>query len=127
MLKKIIIEIVPHNDQRYATVGDWFYDKDGTIKIRVSNMGNWRYEAAVVVHELVEFLTCWSAGVKQEDVDDFDMEFEGRRELGDLSEPGDDPRAPYVRQHCFATGIERLLVSELGLAWREYEATIDAL
>jgi hypothetical protein len=54
-------------------------------------------------------------------VDDFD--FSCPKDV----EPGDHPDAPYKREHCFATGIERLLAAELGVDWTAYEHTLDTL
>jgi hypothetical protein len=118
---KINIESIPHEQHRYTTVGDWWFDKDGTIQIRTSNLSDWRYEALIAVHELVEFLLCKNDGVATQTVDDFDKAYEAARDSGDVSEPGDDPNAPYVKQHCIATGIERILAAELGVKWKPYE------
>lgn len=116
----IIIESIPHQDQRYSTCGDWYYD-NGTLHIKVSKMSDWRYEALVAVHELVEVLLCEHAGVNQATVDAFDMQFELNREPGNEDEPGDDNDAPYRSQHCVATGIERILAAEMGVNWKPYE------
>lgn len=118
---KILIETIPHETHRYTTVGDWFYDPDGTLRIKVSSLSDWRYEALVAVHELVEVLLCKQDGVKTEDVDKFDKAFEASRKPGNECEPGDEPTAPYSDQHCFATGIERLLAERLGVKWKPYD------
>jgi hypothetical protein len=39
----------------------------------------------------------------------FDKAYEAKRKPDDDSEPDDDLKAPYYRQHQTATGIERLL------------------
>lgn len=127
MAIRIIIETIPHEKQRYATVGDWYLGSDASIHINVSDMGDWRKEAAVAIHELVEVLLCQSNGVSQVVVDDFDMEFESRREVGDVSEPGDHPTAPYKTEHCIASGIERIVAAAFGLSWSEYEDKINSL
>lgn len=124
---KIIIETIPHDQQRYPTVGDWTYDPDGTLHIKVSGLSDWRREALVAVHELVEVLVCKNDGVTQEAVDEFDTNYEKERKPGDESEPGDDPNAPYVRQHCIATGVERILAAELRVNWKDYEEELCAL
>lgn len=93
-------------------------------------MSDWRYEALVLVHELVEVVLCQNEGVKQEDVDEFDMEFEKRRSKSltvDNSEPGDNRFAPYQKQHCIATGVERVLAACLGVKWADYETEINSL
>lgn len=118
---KITIETIPHADQRYPTVGDWTFDATGDLTIRVSDMGDWRKEACVAVHELIEVLICKQVGVTQADVDRFDM---GHPEL---DEPGNDSRAPYYEQHQVASGIEQILAKELELDWNEYNAATGAL
>lgn len=124
---KIIIETIPHETQRYTTVGDWFYDENGTLHIKVSSLSDWRREVLVAIHELVEVVLCKHHGVSTELVDEFDIQFEKARVEGDESEPGDDPKAPYVNKHCFATGVERLLAQVLDVKWKEYEAELIAL
>lgn len=124
---KIIIETIEHKDQRYSTVGDWFYNDQGELIIRVSNLSDWRREMLVAIHELVEVLTCKHSGIPQEVVDSFDMEYEKNRAEDNDLEPGDDPSAPYVNQHCLATGIERILAQQWGVKWSEYEDELGKL
>lgn len=123
----ICIKTIPHKKQRYPTVGDWVCDKHGDITIKVSAMGDWRYECLVAVHELVEVLICKWTKVSQKDVDKFDMEYEKNRGCCDFDEPGDDPKSPYRSAHCIATGVERTLAAVLGVNWRKYEDKIDSL
>ena len=124
---KILIESVKHASQRYSTVGDWFVDPDGTIRILVSDMGNDDYNFLVGLHELVEFWLCKKRNIHEKSVTGFDVEFEARRGIGDLSEPGDDINAPYRDEHCFATGIEKLMCSALHIPWKTYEETVERL
>ncbi len=125
---KITIETIPHVQQRYPTAGDWRVDvENDAVHIYVSEMKYWRYEAAIAVHELVELLLCKSAGIDGASVDAFDMAYEAKRPEGDLSEPGDDPAAPYNQQHCFATAVERMLIAAFGLSWAEYDKCVSSL
>lgn len=139
----ITVEVIPHDKQRYPTCGDWFYEPNGEdLVIRVSKLSDWRYEALVQVHELVEVLVCKQNKVSQQKVDEFDMAFEKSRAgeslpsgtvkfvtgmAAEVDEPGDHPDAPYRGEHCFATGIERLLAAALGVCWADYEKEIEAL
>ena len=124
----IIVRNLPHEDQRYDTVGDWQIVRQGNrIRVCVSRMDNWRFEALVALHEIVEAVLCKHAGISSADVDAFDTLYEEMRKAGDTGEPGDDPRAPYHRQHLFATKLERLLADELGIDWEEYETAINSL
>ena len=123
----IHIKTIPHKHQRYETVGDWFYDERGNLQIRVSEMPDARFELLVAVHELLEALDCDEHGVEQEVVDQFDMQYERDRHIGDDSEPGDSRMAPYYEEHQFATGVERLFAQRLGVNWRDYEKAVNEL
>lgn len=125
---KIQIETIPHDAQRYPTVGDYWADSGGVEQIRVSSMPDWRYEALVAVHELVEMVLVKQRGISEQAITEFDIGFEQAREAGTVrGEPGDDPRAPYQREHFFATNLERLLAAELGVDWFEYDTLVDGL
>ena len=114
--------IVPikHEHQRYNTCGDW---REGykSLHIDVSQLPDWRYEALIAIHELVEAVLCRHAGISQEAVDAFDIAHPEAPEPGDLND------APYRHQHAIASGIERLLAAELGVDWLEYDKAIEAL
>jgi len=120
---KISIQTIPHHQQRYNTVGDWYSDKiNGTVRIFVSELDSWRYELLVGVHEVVEAFLCMHDGVTEESVDQFDKQF-----VSHSDEPGDAPSAPYRKQHCLATGIERILAACLDVTWVEYEEALERL
>lgn len=126
---KIMIETIPHDQQRYQTVGDWYYE-DEVLHIKVSDLGSEKYAELVALHELVEVVLCKHAGVSQQDVDKFDMEYEKERLEGKHSpadEPGDDLAAPYRKQHCFATAVERMLAAELDVPWNDYAAKVESM
>ena len=124
---KIIIQTIPSSEHRYSTCGDYWVDPDGTMQIRVSDMKNWKYELLVAVHELIEQNLCLDRNIKEEDISAFDIQFEKEREEGkqpDDAEPGDDPKAPYRKEHFVSTNIERILAAELGVDWAEYDKAV---
>lgn len=127
----ISIEVIHHSQQRYDTVGDWQFvsglKPEEELKIRVSRLSDWRYEALVGLHELIEALLCKVANVSTEDVDSYDMAYESNRAPGDESEPGDHLEAPYYRQHCIASGVERVVAAILGVDWLAYEKELSQL
>ena len=114
------IKTIPHNEQRYETVGD-FWTKDGVDFIRVSEMEDPRYNFLVALHEFIEQELCKVRGIKTEDIDKFDQDFKGE------GEPGDSPLAIYRREHFFATSLERLMAAELGVDWEEYDDKVNSL
>jgi len=116
------IEVVRHEDQRYSTAGDWQFPDHNLLRVRVSELGDWRYEAAIAVHEFVEAILCKNDGIAEAEVDAFDKDY-----AGEFTEPGDDPRAPYHRQHRVALEVERSLIAALGVTWDEYCTVVEAL
>ena len=50
-----------------------------------------------------------------------------RIDESDDDEPGDDPTAPYHREHCFATAVERMLIAALGVSWADYDQAVESL
>jgi hypothetical protein len=122
----IVIDTIPHSQQRYPTVGDWQIDKAGNLHVTVSKMSDQRYEFLVGMHEAIEAYLAIHAGVSPEAVDKLDRAYEAKRKLGDDSEPGDDAKAPYHREHVFATKIERLLAVELGVNWSAYDREVSS-
>lgn len=123
---KIVIDTIPHKEQRYETVGDWWWEKD-TLQIRVSEIGDWRKEMSIAYHEMREALLCKHLGITQEEVDAFDIDYENKRKEGDVSEPGNDPKAPYFLPHQYATRDERLLIADFGIDWKEYDDNVNSL
>lgn len=124
---KIVIETIPHEQHRYPAVGDYWVDKDGTIQVRVSKLSNWRMEVLIIIHELIELFLCRHEQISFKAIDRFDIAYEKVRKEGDESEPGDDPKAPYVSQHCIATGVERILCALFCISWKKYETELYKL
>ena len=105
---KIDIQFIPPDEQRYDTLGDWFWEGDA-LHIRASLMDTSNESFLVALHEMVEAWLCGVRGVDQAAVDAFDMAFAGD------GEPGDDPASPYRREHRFSSLIEHLVAHELGI------------
>jgi hypothetical protein len=124
---RIDITTIAHWVQRYPTVGDYWTGADGTSHIRVSDMGDWRYELLVAVHEMVEQAICRQREISEDDITAFDVAFEANRPDGNTSEPGNDIRAPYYKEHQFATFVERAVASELGVDWEAYSKFVNEL
>ncbi len=108
-MRPIIISSV--NKQRYDTVGDW-YKKNGKWIIKVSKTKT-EWEWLIAVHELIEMILCEHRKIKEADVTKFDLNYTGK-------EPGASKKAPYYREHAFATKVERMLAKQLNIKWRKY-------
>ena len=118
----IEIKTITHYKQRYQTVGDYFKDLGtGTERFRISDMGNKDYEFLVALHELIEQYLSEKRGIKEEEIDQFDINFKGE------GEPGDQPNAPYYKEHQFASKIEKLVAEEMSLNWEDYNNTVEEL
>jgi hypothetical protein len=129
--------VIPTNQQRYPTAGDWWFDSHGS-HFRVSKLPKRRYEWLVFIHEFTEAELCRLSGVSEARVDAFDIAYEERRSGKSvaipgktdnilLSEPGDDPAAPYHYQHLIASAVERVAAVLLFVNWRAYNEAVDAL
>lgn len=123
---RILIESIPHEQQPYETVGMWTFDADGNLHVTVSHTTN-DFDFLVGIHEAIEAWLCHKRGITGEDVTAFDVAFEAKRPAGNTREPGDDPAAPYRREHRFASSVERRVAIELHIDWLDYERRINAL
>lgn len=117
----ISIKSIPHNEQRYPTVGDYWETDSGKIGIVVSKMSDERYEFLVALHELIEMALCKKYGVTFESIDTFD-----KANL-DSDDPGSLPDAPYRKYHEMATAIEMIVAQSLGVDWVEYDSEVKNL
>jgi len=121
MGKLTIIATIPHKEQKYDTVGNYWTDREGNLQIRVSDLQNPKMEMLIVIHELIEKMLVDHAGISDDDITAFDEKFEKKRLSGNIDEPGDDKNCNYKKEHCIATGIERIMCSLLGVDWKTYE------
>ena len=129
-LEEINIKVIDHKDQRYPSCGDYFYDENGVLQIRVSRMSNNKYALLLAAHEFIEAICCTVDGVTPEMVDEHDFKFEendANRTTKGGDEPGDEPDAPYADQHCLATAVERMLAYAWGVKWKVYDDELYAL
>jgi hypothetical protein len=118
-LKSILMQVIPHKNQRYRTVGDWTEPGPGQRMVSVSDVGNDDSNFLIGVHEEIEHHWCAMNGVTQADVDRWDWAFKGE------GEPGDDPACPYYLGHQIAMKHERELGADFGLDWEAHEAAIE--
>ena len=111
----IIIKRIPQKKFRPGIVGcDWWFDKKGNLQVRIG------------LHEAVEAILCRHNGVSHLAVDRFDVRYEKRHPTKKI-EAGDHPKAPYRREHCFATAVERMVAAELEVNWPEYDQDLENL
>ena len=116
-MKRIEMQVIPHSEQRYDTLGDYWIDEAGVWQFRVSDLGDWRYNYSVLLHEFVEFALLQYRGVPEATVLAFDLAVPEGGEFAD--DPGCDPAAPYHAEHMMAERIERLLAPQLGVAFED--------
>jgi hypothetical protein len=109
-MNRTILETIPHNKQKYPTLGDWYRDpKTGEAVIRVSDTGDWRYDFLITIHELVEAALCNNRNISEDDVTKFDLEHLESDDPGFLKE------APYYKEH------------QLGVNCDDYEKRLEDL
>ena len=135
-MNPIDIKVIPHSEQRYPTVGDYWNDGEH-IRFRVSKMGDWRYEFLVAFHELIEWSLCKQRHITIPSIDAFDKAYERAREQKvrapcgctptEESEPGFDVHAPYYHEHVWATRFERVMALLLRVNWKHYAHKVTTL
>ena len=109
----IKVDSIPHELQEYDTMGNWV-TKGKQWVIEVDELGDWRHEFLVAIHEQIEMALCLARGISEASVSAYD-----KAHL-DYPQPGEEKDAPYRKEHLFAEAIERLVGNELGVAWGDY-------
>lgn len=116
-MTRIIIEAIPPGKMRLEAYrsegcGDWYYSREnGDLHIKVAfdtDILDDDEAFLLAIHELSEAFLCFRAGITEGMVDAFDMAFTGE------GEPGDDPAAPYRKQHRAACLLEHTLALLMG-------------
>lgn len=105
-------DIIQNND-----VGDWFETYYAHHVITVHHKLKHKEQLLVAVHELIESILCKDRGITDEVVSEWDR----------LGGNGDQKKAPYYKEHKFATKLEKMLAKELNVDWDKYEKHIDKI
>ena len=122
-LPRIQVDIITHKSQKYDTAGDYEQMRDGRWVLSISRLTDWRYEACILIHELVEMCLTKHHNVDWKDIDIFDISGEGK----DHPDPGTLPSAPYHNEHILATQLEKKFAKMLGVDWKKYNEELDSL
>lgn len=128
---EIRIKTLPNDKMRIpGGVGDYWYDNEGVLQVRVVDMGNEFMEKSVAVHELIEEALTKRRGLSEPEIQAFDDYYDQRQKMGLVpkdTEPGHDPAAPYRNEHCFAESVEMAMFALAGVSWKEYEDKINSI
>lgn len=115
---KIVIETIPYDMMRYATLGDYWIDVKGVVQIRTIKCTQWKDSMLIALHEFVEANLCKAAGIPISAIDAFDIPWHPHE---GIAEPGNDPASPYYLQHQAATHMEKMFAAYLSVDWDKYE------
>lgn len=125
-MKRILIEVIDHKDQRLPgnIGGDWKFDEKGNLTVCVSDMGDWRYNFLLARHEMDEAILCKIAGITTEMVDADELN----------AKPTDDPDSLtgypgscYQEQHNDALVAEWIMSKNLYVDWETYGKAFSSL
>ncbi len=111
------------NDQ----LGDWHTDGRILVRVLEDHMPR-ESELAVAIHELIEAFLCERAKISDEEVCEFDANYEKERSIRlhfPEDEPGEDSRSPYRDEHMAANHVERAVCNALGLTWEQHCANCN--
>lgn len=123
---RITLETIPHEQQRLGALGDWFFEPNGDLVVRVSECGHWSYNLLALFHEMYEAVLCKHAGITTEMVDE-DQLTQRDRERDDPESFSGYPGARLQNQHNDALAAEWVLSRLLGVDWQEYGAAFDKM
>jgi hypothetical protein len=124
-MKKITIEFIPHSEQRLAACGDWYFDPDGNLIVRVSDCGDYRYNFLFARHEMDEAVLCMHRGITTEMVDADQL---------NANDVTDDPDsfsgyggAVVQDSHNDALSAEWVMSRLLGVEWQKYGEAFEKI
>lgn len=129
---KIEVHILAEEDMRYTrelnafTLGD-YYHRAGALHFEVCDTGSDLFNKLILIHELVEQTLIEVKGLKEKDIDDWDVMFERLLNEGKVpedAEPGAYPGCPYWHEHMFADLVERMMLNHLGMNYDQYNQHI---
>jgi hypothetical protein len=118
-LPRIVYKTISHSEQRYNTLGDYFLQFDGW-NFRSSG-STAECEAAIFIHEFVEWFLTQKKGITEESITAFDIKHIKHPDPGMLK------NAPYHRQHLIAMKFEKMFLKEVGMTWKKYCNILDKL
>jgi hypothetical protein len=123
---KITLEVIPHSQQRLpgSLGGDWIFDTNGDLTIRVSDSGDWRYNFLLARHEMDEAILCKHNGITTEMVDADELK---ASPLDNPDSFSGYPGSCYQAQHNDALAAEWHMSRLLGVDWKAYGDAFEAL
>jgi hypothetical protein len=116
---RIILEVIPHEQQRLGETGDWFFKSDNELVVRISDLGDWRMNFLFMRHEMDEAILCKYAGITTEQVDE-DQQKQYTAEENNPDSFSGYPGAALQYQHNDALAAEWIMSRLLGVDWKEY-------
>lgn len=125
-IKTIIIEKMRIS----GSLGDYWYDSDGVLQIRVADLGDEFMEKSICVHEIIEEALTKKRGLLEPDIQAFDEYHDMRIKQGLVSpekEAGYDENAPYRNEHTFCDSVERMMFAMANIPWSDYEEKVNSL
>ena len=128
---EIHIKTVSNDKMRIKNgVGDYWYDDEGILQIRVVELGDEFMEKSIAIHEMIEEALTKKRGLPEPEIQAFDEYYDGRIKQGlvpEDSEAGFDDNAPYRNEHVFADSVERGMFALANASWNEYTDKINSI
>ena len=129
-INEIHIKFIDGVQQRYPTCGDYF-TSNGIDTITITKQDTPEKNLLIAIHEFVEWALITKRGIKESDIDAFDIEWNKKAEASNdwfkddiAPEPGWEPECPYGKEHATAEIIERILAQALDINWIDYDKNL---
>lgn len=128
--KEINIKFIDSKEQRYSTCGD-YWETPTSYEFRITKQDNPDKNLLILVHEMIEYILCTKKGITEQVITDFDLEWNKKADIsndwykdGIADEPGNEPTAPYYKEHRTAENFERLLAEYMDIDWFSYDRNL---
>lgn len=114
----ITIATIPQKEQDYDTLGDYKGHARRRF-IEVSELGDWRWEFLIALHELCEQNMQIALDISEESIVSWD------KNHPESDDPGSIPGCPYQDIHLMSESIEKMVCEKSGWSWEEYNKALD--
>jgi|SRR5579863_1212770 len=127
------IQVIPHEQQRYPTLGDFWWDEYGNLQIRISDLGDWRMNMGVAYHEFMESMFMKYNNISEPEQFTFDNWWEDQYNKGLVTDGSDepgfskDPKNCYRDEHNIADYLEHAFITRLGVDINKYRKKQESL
>lgn len=116
----INVRTYPVRDLRKGQLAE-FTTQNGVTHFAVAEMFDQTHEFLVAIQEIVEKQAARFAGIKEHQIDAWDLMHEGK------GDPAELPGCPYAEAHELGEAVARMVAVKMGVDWKHHLRMRDAV